>query len=132
MKYLKSILTLIIVIITFNSCAQDNKIIGVWDVKNDYYQAVYEIEPFESKFIGKIHYYNDGETEYTGKNKKEDYFLTDIEAKDGIYINGKMYLPDGSYYEVIFRMIDANTLEAGMTVQGQLYTETWKRQSNYN
>ncbi|MGH1388044.1 hypothetical protein [Kordia sp.] len=132
MKYLKFAFTSLLFFSIITSCAQQDNIIGVWDVKNDYYQAVYEIEPFEGKFIGKIHYYNDGQTEYKGENKKEDYFLTDIEAKDGIYINGKMYLPDGSYYEVIFRMIDANTLEASMTVQGQLYTETWKRQSNYN
>lgn len=132
MKFLKLALPMFLLLSILTSCAQQDNIIGVWNVKNNYYQAVYEIEQPEDKFIGKIHYYNDGKTEYTGKNKKEDYFLTDVEAKNGTYINGKMYLPDGSYYEVVFKMVDANTLEISMTVEGQPYKETWKRYSNYN
>lgn len=38
-----------------------------------------------------------------------------------------MYLPDGSFYKVIFTLKDENTLEALMTVQGKPYKETWKR-----
>lgn len=132
MKYLKLVFTSLLFFSILTSCAQQDNIIGVWNVKNDYYQAVYEIEQLEAKFIGKIHYYNDGTTEYKGKNKKEDYFLTDVTAKDGTYVNGKMYLPGGSYYEVIFSLKDANTLEAEMTVEGLPYKETWTRQSNYN
>ncbi len=132
MKHLKIVFTSLLFFSIITSCAQQDNIIGVWDVKTDYYQAIYEIEQYENSFVGKIHYYNDGETEYKGKNKKEDYFLSDVIAKDGKYVNGKMYLPDGSYYKVIFKMIDANTIEVSMTVQGQPYKETWKRQSNYN
>ncbi|MDX1774167.1 hypothetical protein [Oceanihabitans sediminis] len=114
------------------SCAQSNdKIIGVWDVKTEYYQAIYEIVEDDGKFFGKVHYYNDGETKYKGNNKKEDYFLTDVELKDGKYINGKMYLPDGSYYQVIFNLKDDNTLEVLMTVENQPYKETWTRNTKY-
>tara|TARA_B100001063_G_scaffold188840_1_gene179297 strand:+ start:50342 stop:50737 length:396 start_codon:yes stop_codon:yes gene_type:complete len=127
MKYFKLILTLLFLALTFNSCAQDHKIVGVWDVKNDYYQAIYEIVENDKKFFGKVHYYNDGSTEYKGDKKKEDYFLTDIEFKDGKYINGKMYLPDGSFYKVVFTLKNENTLEALMTVEKQPYTETWTR-----
>ena len=125
-------ITLIGLIFSLTSCAQSNdKIIGVWDVKNDYYQAIFEIVENDNKFFGKVHYYNDGKEEYKGDNKKEDYFLTDIESKDEKYINGKMYLPDGSFYNVIFTLKDENTLEALMTVEKQPYTETWTRNTTY-
>lgn len=125
-------ITLLVFFLSLTSCAQSNdKIIGVWDVKNDYYQAIYEIVESKGKFFGKVHYYNDGKTEYKGNDKKEDYFLTDVELKDGKYINGKMYLTDGSFYKVIFTLKDENTLEALMTVQGQPYKETWTKNSEY-
>ncbi len=74
MKYLKSTFTLFIVAFTLTSCQKHDNIIGVWDVKNDYCQAIYEIFKNDGKFIGKIHYYNDGEIEYKADDKKESYF----------------------------------------------------------
>lgn len=119
-------ITFLVLFLSLTSYAQksNDKIIGVWDVKTDYYQAIYEIVENNGKFFGKVHYYNDGKTEYKGNNKKENYFLTDIEAKNGKYINGKMYLPDGSFYKVIFTLKDKNTLEALMTVDKKPYKET--------
>lgn len=131
MKQIKSISPLLFFVFTMTSCAQQDKIVGVWDVKNDYYQAIYEIVEHEGKFFGKAHYYNDGNTEYKGDNKKEDYFLTDVEAKNGKYINGKMYMPDGSFYKVIFTLKNENTLENLMTVENQPYKETWTRNTTY-
>ncbi|WP_460219275.1 DUF2147 domain-containing protein [Psychroserpens sp. MEBiC05023] len=124
-------ITFIILLLSLTSCAQSNdKIIGVWDVKNDYYQAIYEIVEYKGKFYGKVHYYNDGETEYKGDNKKEDYFLTDVELEDDKYINGKMYLPNGSFYNVIFTLKDENTLEVLMTVENEPYKENWTRNNS--
>lgn len=74
-----------------------------------------------------MHYYNDGKFEYQGKNKKRDYFLTDVEKQGNTYNNGKMYLPDGTYYEVIFTLKDDNKLEALMTVEGKPYKEVWTK-----
>lgn len=105
-----------------------DKIIGVWEVKNDYYMAIYEVEKYQDKYIGKIHYYNDGKTEYKGKNAKDDYFLDGVTYENGIYKNGKMYMPDGSNYQVIFNLKNNDELEVKMTVQGSPYTEIWKRQ----
>lgn len=126
-------ITFLALFLSLTSCAQksNDKIIGVWDIKTDYYQAIYEIVENDEKFYGKVHYYNDGTNEYKGNNKKEDYFLTDIEAKNGKYVNGKMYLPDGTFYKVIFSLKDENTLEALMTVEGEPYKETWKRNVDY-
>lgn len=112
---------------------QDNKadkIMGVWEVKNDYYMAIYEVEKYQDRYIGKIHYYNDGKTEYIGKNTKEDYFLDSISYENGTYINGKMYMPDGSNYQVIFKQKSNDELEAKMTIQGSPYIKIWKRQEN--
>ncbi|OIQ18113.1 MAG: hypothetical protein BM557_07810 [Flavobacterium sp. MedPE-SWcel] len=122
---------ILVLIITLQSCAQTDTIVGVWEVKNDYYQGVFEIVEYEDKFSGKIHYYNDGSTEYKGNNKKEDYFLTDIEFKDGKYINGKMYLPDGSFYHVIFSLKGKDKLEVLMTIEDSPYKETWTRNTSY-
>ncbi len=130
MRKIFKIGTLLIITLSFNACAQQDNIVGAWDVKTDAYQAIYEIVEYDGQFFGKVHYYNDGVTEYNGNDKKEDYFLTDVEFKDGKYINGKMYLPDSSFYNVIFTLKDNNTLEAIMTVNGAPYKETWKRNTS--
>lgn len=133
MKNLKSIVVFLFLSIILTSCAQNHdNIIGVWNVKTDYYQAVYEIVENEKTFYGKIHYYNDGTNEVKEDDGKDNYFLTGIEKKGKQYKNGKMYLPDGSYYEVVFTLKDANTLELKMTFQGEPYKEVWQRKSNYN
>ncbi|MCL7752144.1 DUF2147 domain-containing protein [Polaribacter sp. Z022] len=124
---MKKKIAILIMIISFSACAQKDVIVGVWNVKTDIYQAKYEIVKYQKKYIGKIHYYNDGITEYKGKDKKEDYFLSDVEYKEGKYINGKMYLPDGSFYKVIFTKKDHNKLEVLMTLNGKPYKETWTR-----
>ncbi len=129
---MKKITILLLFTISLIACAQKtDKIIGVWDVKNDYYQAVYEIVEDKGIFFGKIHYYNDGAKEYKGTNTKKDYFLTDVEKKGKKYINGKMYMPDGSYYNAIFTLKDDNSLEVLMTVDKQPYKEIWKRNVKY-
>jgi len=128
MKTSKYILLQILMLIALISCAQEqDDIVGVWSVDNSYNKAIYEIVEVDHKFYGKIHKYSDGKEEYIGNNKKEDYFLTDVEYKDGKYINGKMYMPDGTYYEVIITVKDSNTLEVAMTVENYPYTETWAR-----
>lgn len=108
---------------------EGDKIIGIWEVKNDYYYAIYEIEKYRDKYIGKVHYFNDGKVEYKGKNTKEDYFLDNVIYTNGLYKNGKMYTPDGSNYQVIFKLNNDNELEVKMTFQGSPYTEQWKRQN---
>ncbi|MCF2873371.1 MULTISPECIES: DUF2147 domain-containing protein [unclassified Tenacibaculum] len=125
---MKQLLLTFLCLVTLISCAQNNdEIVGVWTVKNQYYEAEYEVVEYKGKFFGKIHYYNDGKNEYKGNNEKKDYFLTDVEKKGEKYVNGKMYLPGGAYYEVIFTLNNKDKLEALMTVEGQPYKETWKR-----
>ncbi|MEM9918461.1 MAG: hypothetical protein AAF990_10220 [Bacteroidota bacterium] len=99
---------------------------GVWEVKNNYYMAVYEIEKYKGKYVGKIHYYNDGKTEYTGTGNEEDYFIEGITFEDGMYKNGKMHLPDGSFYYVVFTL-DGDELTVVMSLKEQPYKEVWKR-----
>ena len=128
---MKQLLLILVCSITFIACAQSNdEIIGIWKVKNEYYQAEYEIIEYKGKFLGKIHHYNDGKTEYKGNDEKKDYFLTNVEKKGKKYVKGKMYLPGGTYYEVVFTLKNKDTLEALMTVEGQPYQETWIRKNN--
>ena len=125
---MKHLLLSLFISLSLVSCAQnDDKIIGIWNVKNNNYQATYEIVAYQNKFFGKIHYYLDDKTEYKGENKEKDYFLTNVEKKGTTYINGKMYLPDGSYYNVILKLRGTNSLEVLMTIEGKPYKEVWKR-----
>lgn len=128
MKMIKFLFLKLSILFTIISCAQNtDKIVGVWEVDNEYYKAVYEIVEVDNKFYGKIHKYDDGKEQYVGSNSKEDYFLTDVELKGNRYENGKMYLPDGSYYEVIFTLINDNALKVEMTIENYPYSETWTR-----
>lgn len=123
-------LLLIVAALSFQACAQTTDIIGVWEVKTDHYEATYEIVAYKEQFFGKVISYKDDSYSYSGNDQKKDYFLTDVTYTDGQYTGGKMYLPDGSFYHVIFNLKDPNTLEALMTVDGEPYRELWKRKTS--
>lgn len=103
-----------------------DSIIGIWEVNNDYYMAIYEILKYEHQYVGKMHYYNDGETELEAKGSEDDYFLDGITFKEGKYSNGNMYMPDGKQYIAKFT-IKGDILNVEMTIDGYPYTEVWKR-----
>ncbi|WP_309941166.1 hypothetical protein [Aureibacter tunicatorum] len=103
-----------------------DEIIGIWEMENDYYAAIYEIVKYKGKYYGKIHYYNDGKEEYIAKGSKDDYFMEGITFQNGKYSTAKMYMPDGSYYEANIRL-NGNELSVSMTIQGEAYKEIWKR-----
>lgn len=128
MQIIRLLLLKSLMLLTLISCAQSTEpIVGVWKVDNEYYKAIYEIVEVDGMFYGKIHKYDDGKETYLGNNKKEDYFLTDVKKEDSQYVNGKMYMPDGSYYEVIFTIINENELKVDMTIENYPYSETWTR-----
>lgn len=103
-----------------------DSIIGIWEVRNDYYMAVYEIVKYKNEYWGKVHYYNDGTTEFKGKNNEEDYFLEGITYLDGLYSQGQMHLQDGSNYTVQLKLSD-DQLKVSMNIEGQPYSEIWKK-----
>lgn len=129
---------LIVLILVFTAffgsyCAQEkDDIEGVWNMKNEFAEGQYEIVQYKGKFFGKAHYYNNGKTEYKGNNEKEDYFLIDLEKEETRYTNGKIYLPDGTYYEVIIMQPNIDSLEVKMTIQNGPYTEIWTRHTTKN
>ncbi len=101
-------------------------ILGIWEVKNEYNAAIYEIVKYENQYFAKIHYYNDGKNEFEEKKNKEDYFLEDMYFRNGQYTIGKMYMPNGNNYQVKFTLnVDDLTVE--MTIDDQPYKEIWKR-----
>ncbi|MCT4586369.1 MAG: hypothetical protein N4A71_00960 [Carboxylicivirga sp.] len=110
---------------------EGDKIIGVWEVNNDYYQAIYEIIKYENQYFGKVHYYHDGTKEYKGNNTKEDYFLEGIFYKEGKYTQSKMHMPDGSVKLANF-VLKGDDLNVSMTIEGHPYKEVWKRQKAEN
>lgn len=104
-----------------------DNIVGIWEVKNDFYMAVYEIQKYKGKYVGLVHYYNDGKEEVKGDGGKDYYFMENVTYHNGNYQNGKMHMPDGSKYDVSFVLKNDNHLEAKMKIEGQPYTEIWKR-----
>lgn len=103
-----------------------DSIIGIWEVKNDYYMAIYEILKYKDEYIGKMHYYNDGKSEYEAQGNEEDYFLDGITYANGKYSNGNIYMPGDKKYSAEFTL-EGDTLQVKMTMDGYPYTEIWKR-----
>lgn len=103
-----------------------DSIIGVWEVKNDYYMAIYEIIKYDDQYFGKIHYYNDGSTEIKAQNDENDYFLDGVVYKNGTFSSGTIYTPDGksNKIEIDFK---GDEIHISMTIDGSAYKETWKR-----
>lgn len=103
-----------------------DSILGIWEVKNVYNMAIYEIVKFKDQYFAKIHYYNDGKREIKAQMNEEDYFLDGIYYKNGKYTMGKMYMPDGKQYQSKF-ILNGDNLKVKMSINGYSYTEDWKR-----
>lgn len=106
-----------------------DRILGIWEVKNEYYMAVYEIQRYKDYYVGLVHYYNDGKDEIKGDGSKDFYFLENVKYNQSGYEGGVMHMPDGSQYDVILYLKNENQLEAKMTIEGQPYTEIWIRKN---
>ena len=132
MKTKTSLIIILFSVITLVAQQTKDPIIGVWKVKNKYYTAQFEILQTAEKFYGKIIHYTDGKDTYKATHTKKDIFLTDIEKSGKRYINGKMYMPDGSFYKVIFTFKNSSTLKVLMTVENQPYEEVWKKVTKAN
>ena len=131
MKRIKIKSIIIFISLLSLSCTKDtNQIIGIWQVKNEYVEARYEMIEYGNYYFGKIHYYNDGNVEYKGSNKEEDYFISDVAFKDSTYVNGYMQYPDGKTSSINFDFIDHNNIKVTTNYDGQAYSEIWKREIN--
>lgn len=109
--------------------SKGDSILGVWEVNNEYYKAVFEIVKYKKQYFGKVHYFKDNSKEIKGKNSKEDYFIDGFSFEKGTYQLTKMHLWDGSHYQVKF-LLNGDELIAQMTVQGEPYQEVWKRKKS--
>lgn len=106
-------------------------IVGLWEVNTDLYMAVYEVQKYQNKYVGLVHYYNDGQEEVKGDGSEKFYFMENVTFINNQYEKGIMHLPDGSKCDVTFKPKNKNTLIAEMTINGQSYTEDWKRKENH-
>lgn len=106
--------------------SKGDSIIGVWEVKKNNYQAIYEIVKHDNQYFGKVHYYNDGTTEVKAQNNQNDYFLDGLFFNNGKYSAASMYMPDGNKLKVVFKL-EGDELTAEMTLEDHPYKEVWKR-----
>lgn len=93
-RFSKFLLVPVLLIALFFSCRVAAKampgdaILGMWEVKNEYYTAVYEIIRDQNQYFGKVHYYNDGDTVIIARKNKNDYMLEGVYYKDSTYTKG--------------------------------------------
>lgn len=78
-----------VLIILFLACSTeiDQRILGVWQVKDTYYTAEYQIEYRNKKLVGRILYYNDNTTILKATETDEDIFLNNLKYKKGIFVD---------------------------------------------
>lgn len=129
MKKIKFIsLILFSLAFTLISCGQEqDRIVGKWKVDNEFNKAVYEIVEVNNTFYAKIHSYKDSKKSYTGKNTKEDYFITDVKKIEKGYSSGKLYTDKDTFYKVFLSFKNTDELEVKMTIDNYPYKELWTR-----
>lgn len=111
----------------FDSSPGDS-IVGVWEVKNEYYMAVYEIIKYKNHYVGKMHYYNDGSKVIEATSDANDYFLDGIAYVNKKYTTGTMYMPDGKQHKANL-VLKGDVLVVKITMNGYPYTEKWTRKN---
>ena len=131
MKYNAFIFFIIILIVGCNSV--DKELFGIWDVKNKFYSATYEILKEDKKIKAKVLYYNDGTTKIFSDKENVRYLFVDLEKKDSIYVDGITGATGKTDSEksLSIKILDNDLLEVTQYHPNGTTTETWTRNLNY-
>ena len=119
--------------LSFSSCKIDGEeICGIWNAQLDKGKMQIEITPWKGKFLGYLLEF-DNNGEIIKGSKTEDYiFITDLEFKDKIYNDGKVYLDfdSESYCKLTLELINKNQIKAIYDCNGQSSEEIWYRKGS--
>jgi hypothetical protein len=107
------------------SCTQKpSELIGIWEVKTPYHQAIYSIEESNNNIIGKIKYYNDHTYIYQESGTSKDIFLHKLKRKDSLYIDAISGATTTNQEWVIQRK-HTDTLLVTQYIHNQPLLEVW-------
>lgn len=111
----------------------EHKIIGLWNVKSNYYKATYKIEQQNSKLVGKVIYYNDGTTALHETKTDKDLFLFDLKLKNNTYTDAVSGATNTKKQTTSMKLKHKDTIEVTSYIMKKPLTEIWIRNSNnYN
>jgi hypothetical protein len=128
---MKKWLLLFSILLLFFSCKKTDSIIGMWKVKDAFYQATYEILENDDGFYALIHHYNDGTTVYNFDGIQKHYFFTKLKKQGDLYIDGisgatkSKKKKEKNKFTISLKSKD--TLEVKTYIHDQPITETWTR-----
>lgn len=111
---------------------KEHKIIGLWNVKSNYYKATYKIEQQSNKLVGRVIYYNDGTTVLHETKTDKDLFLFDLKLKKDTYIDAVSGATNTKKQTTSIKLKHNDTLEVTSYIMKKPLIETWIRNSNNN
>lgn len=114
-----------LIVLLLVSCSQKpSELIGIWEVKTPYHNAIYSIEEYQDQIVGKVKYYNDDTFIYRGSGTEKDIFLHKIKRKDDVYIDA-ISGATVSKKELIIERKHPDTLEITKYIHHKPLKEFW-------
>ncbi|WP_292945370.1 hypothetical protein [Olleya sp. UBA1516] len=77
----------ILLIITFSCSKSAPELLGVWQVKSNYYKATYSIINENDSIKAKVLYYNDGTTILRKEDKNTFYVFENLKPSNNGYVD---------------------------------------------
>lgn len=115
----------LITVLTLSSCVNKPKeLIGIWHVKTPYHRAIYSIEEYNNKIVGKVNYYNDDTFVYQKTGTEKDIFLHKIERKKNIYVDAVSGATITNK-NLIIKLKNQDTLEVTKYIHKKPLKEFW-------
>lgn len=106
----------------------DPRIFGLWEVKNRFYHAIYQIKESDGKIVGEVRSYDDGTTSYTWDSTRPKYIIHDLKPKDGQYVDAITgATPKPENINLKLRVKHEDTLQATLFIHNHPTPEIWVR-----
>ncbi len=130
-NYMKRILLLLSCCLFIFCAKKEHEIIGLWDVKSNYYRATYKIEFQNNRLVGKVIYYNDDTTVLKETKTDKDLFLFNLKQKsDNNYIDAVSGATKTNNQTTSITIKHKDTLEVTSYIMKKPLTEIWIRNFN--
>lgn len=107
----------------------DEHILGVWNVKSDFYTATYSIEKQGKKIIGKLLYYNDNTRILQETGTAKDIVFHNLKSKNGVFVDAISGATRKAKTGIEIKIKHQDTLEVTTYIHKKPLKEFWVRKS---
>ncbi|MCP4437868.1 MAG: hypothetical protein GY810_02910 [Aureispira sp.] len=113
----------------FCSTSSTDNIVGVWTMKDKFYQASYQIVQEGNSFSGLVLHYNDGTTQYRYQESSPQFIFKNIIKQEDTYVDAISGATQSTSKNksISIKLRSLDTIEATRYISKRPIKELWLR-----